>query len=132
MIKECLSIGKKVLVPFSDTKNRILILSELNSWEDLTPGSYGILEPKEEKIIQPSSDKIDLIIVPGVGFDEDGRRIGHGKGYYDDLLKYSKDTISIGLAFEIQILDKIPTEKHDIAVNKIITEKRLIDCDINH
>jgi len=126
MIKESIKLGKNVIVPKSDKENRKLILSKLNNWEDLVKGAYGILEPKE---IDPISiDKIDLIIVPGVGFDKQGRRIGHGKGYYDNLLRNSKKTIHIGLAFEFQIVEEIPTDAHDVPVQKIITEKRVIGC----
>ncbi len=128
MIKECKSIGKHVIVPYSDKLNRRLILSELNDWETLEPGSYGILEPQKDKIKEVSIDKINLIIVPGVGFDINGHRLGHGKGYYDNLLKTSKQASHIGLAFEKQILNKIPIESHDLPVHIIITEERLIYC----
>ena len=127
MIKECLS-NKKIVVPISDKKNRNLILSELKKWDDLKPGSYDILEPIPEKISKISSEDIEVIIVPGVVFDINGNRIGHGKGYYDNLLKNSKKTVNIGLAFEFQILDKIPTEEHDLPVDVIITEERIINC----
>jgi len=126
MIKESMALGKNVIVPKSDKKNRKLILSKLDNWEDLVKGAYGILEPK--KINQISIDKIDLIIVPGVGFDGQGRRIGHGKGYYDSLLSNSKNALHIGLAFEFQIVEEIPTEAHDIPMQRIVTEKREIDC----
>jgi len=128
MIKESMSNNKNVIVPISDRKNRRLILSKLNNWDDLILGSYGILEPSKDKIKETSIEKVDLIIVPGVGFDKTGRRIGHGKGYYDNLLKNSTNALHIGLAFEAQIVKKIPTESHDLPVNKIITEKRVIDC----
>ena len=128
MIKECMSIGKKIIVPFSDKENRRLILSELNNWEDLEPGSYGILEPQKDKIKETSIDKVDLIIIPGVGFDEHGCRMGHGVGYYDSLLKDSSNAHNVGLAFEWQIVDGIPTESHDMPVDKIVTEKRVINC----
>lgn len=128
MIKESMKIGKNIIVPKSDKENRVLILSKLESWNDLETGAYGILEPKEEKIREVSIEEIDLIIVPGVGFDENGHRIGHGKGYYDDLLKNSTKASCIGLAFEFQIVDEIPTEKHDLPVDKIVTEERIIDC----
>ena len=127
MIKYNISIGKNILVPVTDKQHRRLIISKLNNWNDLVVGPYNILEPKKEKIKEISVDNVDLIIVPGVGFDEKGHRIGHGKGYYDKFLKNSK-SISIGLAFEFQIVKYIPTEKHDISVKKIVTEKRVIDC----
>jgi len=128
MIKECISVGKKIIVPVSDIEKRSLILSELRDWNDLEPGSYGILEPKKDKINEIPLESIDIIIVPGVGFDKIGCRIGHGKGYYDNLLKELKKTLNIGLAFEIQIVEKIPIESHDKPVDMIITEKRIIKC----
>jgi len=128
MIKECLKNNKKVIVPVSDTKNRCLILSELKNWNDLKPGAYGILEPSAVKIKKFPVEKIDLIIVPGVGFDDHGRRIGHGKGFYDNLLRDSKNALHVGLAFEVQIVKEIPVDSHDVSIDKIITEKRVIDC----
>ncbi len=83
------------------------------------------LNQKKEKIKEISIDELDLIIVPGVGYDEQGNRIGHGKGYYDNLLKNSI-ALTIGLAFEFQIIKKIPIEKHDVTINKILTEERII------
>jgi len=127
MIKESQKLGKNIVVPVSDKKNKRLILSKLENWYDLKQGAYGILEPFGEKINEVSIDEIDLIIVPGVGFDEHGHRIGHGKGYYDKLLENSK-TLNIGLAFEFQIVENVPTEKHDIPLNKIVTEGRIINC----
>jgi len=128
MIKECLKKDKTVVVPISNVEERNLILSKLKNWKDLKKGSYGILEPKKEKIIEISKHDIDLVIVPGVGFDEHGCRIGHGVGFYDELLKDSKNAYHIGLAFELQILEKIPIEDHDIPVHRIITEERIIYC----
>jgi 5-formyltetrahydrofolate cyclo-ligase len=127
MIIQSISNKKNVIVPISDKKKKKLILSKLKNWDDLSIGSYGILEPKKEKIKKVSINKIDLIIVPGVGFDIKGNRIGHGKGYYDILLLNSK-VLRIGLAFELQIVKKIPVESYDIAVNKIVTEKKVINC----
>lgn len=126
MIKECIS-SKKIAVPISDKKNRRLILSELRSFHDLELGSYGILEPKKEKIKEIQIGKIDIVIVPGVGFDLNGHRVGHGKGYYDNLLKNSK-ALLIGLAYDWQIVKHIPIEEHDVLMDKIVTEKRIIEC----
>ena len=128
MIKESMSRGKTIVVPKSDKKNRKLILSELTNWKDLEVGAYNILEPKKNYIKEVSIESIDLIIVPGVVFDRNGNRIGHGMGYYDRLLKKSHNIPRIGLAFEFQIVKKIPIESHDLPVNKIITENRIINC----
>jgi len=128
MIKESLSTGKKVVVPITDTEKHCLILSRLNNWNDLEYGTYSILEPKKNCIDEVSLDEVDVIIVPGVAFDESGNRIGHGVGYYDKLLRNSKNASHIGLAFELQIVDRISAERHDVKVDKIVTEKRVIVC----
>ena len=128
MIKKCMSNGKKVVVPVTDKENRKLILSELKNWNDLTSGAYNILEPKKECITETSLGSIDLILVPGIGFDKHGHRIGHGEGYYDRLLGNAPSP-AIGLAFHLQILDKINVEEHDVPVHKIVTEKEIIDCE---
>lgn len=125
MIKECIQ-DKNIVVPITDKKDRRLILSELHNWDDLEIGSYEILEPKKEKIKEISLEEIDIVIVPGVGFDLKGHRIGHGKGYYDNLLKNSK-TLLIGLAYDWQIVKHIPIEEHDVLMDKIVTEKRIIE-----
>lgn len=127
MIKDSIKNRKNVVVPVTDKKNKKLILSKLESWDELIPGAYNILEPKKEKIKEISIKDIDLIIVPGVGFDEKGNRIGHGVGYYDNLLKNSKSKF-IGLAFEFQVIKNIPIEEHDIKMDKIVTEERIIIC----
>ncbi len=128
MIKDCLKLEKNVIVPISKKEDRTLILSKLDNWSDLEVGTYGILEPLASKRKEISIEEIDLIIVPGVGFDRGGYRIGHGKGYYDNLLKKSMNVLHIGLAFEFQIVKKIPIESHDLPVDIIITERRIINC----
>jgi len=128
MIKHCLSNGKKIIVPKVDLKKNKLLLSELSSWNHLEYGAYDILEPKLEYIKEVSIDSIDLMFIPGVVFDIFGNRIGHGKGYYDRLLRNPHQAISIGLAFEFQIVENIPAESHDIKVDKIVTENRILNC----
>jgi len=116
---------KNIIVPVSNKDTCSLTLSHLKSWEELSIGSYGILEPRIEKIRKTRVEDIDLIIVPGVAFDEKGNRLGHGKGYYDRLLKDAKVPI-VALAFEFQIIENVPTDEHDKSVDIIITEERII------
>ncbi len=118
---------KNIVVPVSNKNDRSLTLSNLKSWEELCLGSHNILEPKKECIKEISIDEIDLIIVPGLAFDKKGNRLGHGKGYYDRLLKKT-NAKTIGLTFEFQIINKIPINKHDKPVEIIVTEKRIINC----
>ena len=91
---------------------------------------YKILEPAELLRRQPefqvSVEELDLIMVPGVGFDSRGARMGHGKGYYDKLLEHArKDTPLIALAFECQMFEDIPVAEHDVFMDMVITEDRV-------
>ena len=121
-IKNELLKGRRVVVPFVEGDD--IQVSELNEL-DLIEGKFGVLEPMKKELYE---GKIDVVIVPGVAFDENGSRIGFGKGYYDKFLEKFKDSLRIGLAFEEQIVDFIPSEEHDKSVDMIITEKRIIKC----
>jgi 5-formyltetrahydrofolate cyclo-ligase len=129
LIKHALSFGKRVSVPLitgSRGENKTMIASEITSLEnDLETGRYGIYEPRKEciRIIDPK--EINLIIVPGVVFDKNKNRIGYGAGYYDRFLSLiSRDCLTIGVAFEIQLLNEIPFDENDVVLDMIITEER--------
>ncbi len=130
-IKESLKLGKKVAVPHVDFKYEKMMPSLIKNFErDLEKTRIGILEPKEFAINPVEPEEIDLIIVPGVVFDLHGHRVGSGKGYYDKFLeKIHSGAKLIGIAFDLQILGKIAKEEHDIKMHKIITEKRVINCE---
>lgn len=87
---------------------------------DLVPGSFGIYEPNERCHTVPW-ESINLIIAPGVGFDKQGYRLGHGGGFYDRMLPRIKGT-KLGLAFDVQIVDELPREEHDQRFCAIVTE----------
>jgi 5-formyltetrahydrofolate cyclo-ligase len=89
---------------------------------------YKILEPRANLRELPEKrvdiSEVDLIMVPGVAFDRRGARMGHGFGYYDKLLEHARpDTPLVALAFECQLFPEIPTQPHDIFMDKIITER---------
>jgi 5-formyltetrahydrofolate cyclo-ligase len=128
MIKESLGMKKQVVVPKTDKNNRTIICSLLTKWDDLFSGAYNILEPRQECVNEVSPESIDLMIIPGVAFDCQGNRIGHGMGYYDRLLQKKMRAHCLGLAFELQIVESISSEKHDVKVEKIVTEERIIIC----
>lgn len=130
IIKELLiNKEKKIIVPYVVKNNPILQLSELKSFNELVPKTLGILEPKDNFIREFSHKKLDLVIVPGLVFDQKGHRIGYGYGYYDRFLKkLNKDVIKIGVACEFQIVEDIPEESHDVPMDLIITEKRVLKC----
>lgn len=130
LIKELLADKEKnIIVPFVQKNNPILQLSEIKNFNELEPGTFGILEPRELYIREFNHKKLDLVILPGLVFDKKGCRIGYGYGYYDRFLKtLSKDVRKIGLAFELQLVDEIPKEKHDVPVDILVTEKRVLKC----
>jgi 5-formyltetrahydrofolate cyclo-ligase len=130
LIDDLFDRGKRVFVPLTVHKTKELIVSELKDLEeDLEVGNFGVMEPKKETTRPVEPSILDLVIVPGVAFDREGFRIGHGAGYYDRFLPgLSKKTATVSLAFDMQLIDKVPTCCHDIAVEYIITEKQLIKC----
>lgn len=126
-IKQMLVSNKRVVVSYTDSKNTVLILSEIkNLEEDLIRNKFGYLEPVFEKIRKVEPEEIDLIIAPGVVYDKSLNRIGYGKGYYDRILaKKRKDTKVVAIAYEFQVLDQVPTEDHDIKMDLIVTEENI-------
>lgn len=128
IINDLIKIGKKVLVPITLLREKKLLISEIRDFEkELKTGTYGILEPKEEyrRIVAP--EEVDLVIVPGVVFDEEGFRIGYGGGFYDHLLpKLRKDITYVGLAFELQVVKDFSHDMYDVPVHIVITEERII------
>ena len=106
----------RILLPCVD--NDILLLREFNGMETMRKGeAFSILEPIGE--VFDDIENIDLILVPGIGFDNNGNRVGRGKGYYDKLLNNSK-AIKVGVCFPFQVFDSIPMEGLDIKMDYII------------
>lgn len=130
LINSCLSRGKRIVVPLCVKESRQLLLSELKDPEtELRPGTYGVPEPTPEYLRPFSRENLDLILVPGVAFDKQGFRLGYGAGYYDRFFnELTHKVTSIGLAFELQIVQEVPVEPTDWPVDFVITEKRLINC----
>jgi len=125
-----LASGKKIVVPYCVDGE--LELFWLQSMEDLAVGMYKILEPREELRSVPerkvSVKELDLIMVPGVAFDRNGSRMGHGKGYYDKLLEHARPgTPLVALAFDCQIFADIPMQSHDVSMDKVITESAIFE-----
>ncbi|MBI4710554.1 MAG: 5-formyltetrahydrofolate cyclo-ligase [Nitrospirae bacterium] len=121
--------GKRVALPKVDKKRRRLMLYEIKDASELAPGWMGIPEPAVLRGRKRALKDIDVVVVPGAGFDICGNRLGYGAGYYDKLLSGSKEHITtIAFAFEEQIIPKVPNEGHDIKIDKIVTEKKIIDC----
>lgn len=128
MIEESYKAGKKVVIPHCVKETMEIIPSELNDIEtEIAKGKNGYLQTKKECVKPVPVEDIDLIIVPGIAFDKRCYRLGFGAGYYDRFLrKLNFEKPTIGLCYDFQIIHSIPTEPHDIPLDFIITEERIL------
>lgn len=115
--------NKNVFIPYTEEGKEKMRLTRLKDMEDLVPGHFGILSPKKEDLDFIDHNIIDLVLVPGLAFDDEGYRIGYGGGFYD---KFFADLISkpkkIGYCYSFQLIDKIPHDDYDIPVDMVITD----------
>ena len=129
LLTEALSAGKKVALPrFVAERGNYEPRQVLDPSADLRVGHFGIREPHSGCAPLPST-RADLILVPGLAFDLHGRRVGRGKGYYDQLLKGLQGT-TCGVAFDHQIVDEVPAASHDVRLNCLLTPTRWIEVDV--
>ena len=122
IIKSAISSGKTVLVPV--TVGNDIIPCILENMENLKKGAFGIKEPEEKR---EWTEKIDLCVVPGLGFDKNGGRIGFGRGYYDRFLS-DKQCKKVGIAYSNQIEKNVFAEDYDVFMDIVITEEEMIYC----
>lgn len=124
-INALLTAGKKVAVPRCEGGPSEMNFYYINSLDELSSGSFGVLEPEsdEEKMLTETENTI--CIVPAFMFDKSGYRLGYGKGYYDRYLSKYKGT-SIGICYSENIKDELFHGKYDRTVDMIVTEKQII------
>ena len=122
MIEDMIANGKRVVVPVTAVRTRRLWLSEVRDpAAELGRGAHGVWEPRPGAGRRIPLRAVDLVLVPGVGFDRRGHRLGHGFGYFDRFLSRVPKTIpTIGLAFRFQLLDRLPVTSHDHAVHTVV------------
>ena len=120
LIQEAWKLGKSVWVPRVHAET--MDFYEITSFDQLKPGSYGILEP-EEGI--PAIAEDGLMIMPGVAFDAKRNRVGYGGGYYDRYLEAHPHLHTIALAFDMQVLYEVPSEELDIKPQILVTETKI-------
>lgn len=99
-----------------------LQLKRFTSDGELECVRFGVMEPCGEPFTD--YERIDLVVVPGVAFSRKGDRLGHGKGFYDRLLPKIKAP-KVGICFDYQLLDQLPTEIHDTKMDMIIADNKL-------
>jgi len=121
--RRCRADGKLLVYP--RVRGAELQFVELTADGALAPGAYGILEPVGDRVV--SLAELELLVVPGVGFDLDGNRLGFGKGYYDRALADAPGVlVTVGFAFEFQVVEQLPVAAHDCRLSLLVTEQRLL------
>lgn len=132
-IVRALDENKKTVIPYCTRDihgNKVLGLWRLEDLSELVPGTWGIPEPPRVRWDEPGRKvhpkSLDLIMVPGVGFDRQGGRIGNGAGYYDRLLESVRDDAVLnGVCYETQLFSNIPMDVHDIYMDAVITDQKV-------
>ena len=117
-----LADGKIACYPLSHVHGRVLSFRKISSEADLEPGRLGVREPGTAAETIPI-ERVDLFVVPGLGFSRDGKRLGRGGGYYDATLQAAPvRSRRVGLAFADQVVDTIPTNEGDVDMDLVVTE----------
>lgn len=125
LINRLLASGKTVAVPIIEKETRTLRLSKISAVRDLEPSTFNVPEPLSKEM-PVSSKEMECVLIPLLGFDRKGNRIGYGAGYYDRFLAENPHLKKIGLAYACQEVTEVPTEENDVTLDMIITEKGVI------
>lgn len=127
LIINALKAGKRVCLPYiTDKKNGIMQATEISSFEELVVGTYGILSVDETNLRFINPQDIDFVLVPGVGFDKKGYRLGMGGGFYDRFLYKTKNAYLVAVIYDCQLAEEVIKDKYDAKVNAIFTENNTI------
>jgi 5-formyltetrahydrofolate cyclo-ligase len=120
--------GREIVVPYWSGSKEKYQLTMMTSKAKLITGKLGIREPRKRIPVLPLD--VDLFILPGLAFDTQGGRLGFGAGIYDDILSRArKSSPKIAIGYDWQVLDEpLPLEPHDIRMDWIVTDKRVISC----
>lgn len=124
LVGDSLAAGKVVALPRYDAAAGKYVACRIQDLDDVSHGHFRIREPGAH-CEHLDLNRLDLVLVPGVAFDQHGRRLGRGKGFYDRLLALVRGA-TCGVAFDEQIVAEIPVEPHDVHVNCILTPTRWI------
>ena len=117
-------MARRIQLAFPRVRGRSIQFHPISSTADLRPGAFNILEPSAaRKIIRPS--RHDIVLIPCVGLNTLGYRLGHGGGFYDRYLRQNPESKCIALLFHCQIDRKISHDRHDASVQFAVTEKGL-------
>lgn len=121
--------NKSVSIPHLSQVWGIMDAAAIHSFEDLVPGKIKNLKvPDPEKLRVVDSTSIDLILMPGIAFDQHGYRLGMGAGYYDRFLPKALQAITVGVCWSTNVLHNLPRESHDLPVEYLLTEMGIFNC----
>lgn len=122
LIDKLAAMGKCVLLPrvVEDADTPTLTWHHYESAADLAVGSYGIMEPVTPVVDVSGVEKSGVVIVPGVAFDGNGNRLGRGRGYYDRFLAENTEVYKIGICFNFQVVEHVPTDEYDVRMDEIV------------
>ncbi|HEY5999279.1 MAG TPA: 5-formyltetrahydrofolate cyclo-ligase [bacterium] len=128
LIASLLAAGRRVAVPVHlHGEVHPFSFAELRSLDELVPNHFGIPQPPRETARFLPTAAIPLFLVPGLAFDPAGGRLGYGLGFYDRAFAdAAPGTLKVGLAFEAQVLERVPTGPHDVPMDFVVTEDRVI------
>ncbi len=121
----CFQTGKTVCVPAVNWRQKDMDPIEVTSFDDelMDVDERGIRTPRQGAPVVPGV--IDLVVVPGLAFDARGNRLGRGGGFYDRFLRrLRRSATTVGLAFDVQIVDEVPADDRDCRVDFVVTERR--------
>lgn len=118
IMDEAWRLGKDIWLPKVSGGEMEFFL--VKPFQKFVKGSFGILEPSGASEMAKGTD--GLAIVPGVAFDREKNRIGYGKGFYDRYLRKHPHLVKMGIAFDVQLVDKIPKEETDCGLDFVVTE----------
>ncbi len=128
LIRAFLDRDVRLVVPIIERKTRTLRLSYLEDPSVLVPSTFGVPEPIGHELPVESSE-IEAVVVPMLGFDRAGNRLGYGAGYYDRFLEVHPIGLKCGIALACQELDRVPADAFDVRMDWIVTEDGPIRCD---
>jgi 5-formyltetrahydrofolate cyclo-ligase len=118
------ALGKVVVLPRVDNSTKTVTLHRYEAEDPLEESSFMVREPLASAAIVPLQD-VDVVLVPGLAFDAHGQRLGFGQGFYDRLLLHMR-ALRIGLCFDFQLLAEVPSFPHDLPVDCVVTDLRVL------
>ncbi len=125
IVAAVLAAGKVLIVPRAEPATGALTFASIGSPSELSPGHFGVLEPRPGAAEIPLGEA-DVVLVPVVAWDEQGHRLGYGKGYFDRALSSNPGPLRVGLALEVLKAPTLPQSSSDVPLDIVVTEARVL------